>query len=663
MNVTAYAFTFSDDKVNAFPDDYAKSIFLNACKYASAPTQIVAHRSDRLMYYIYLQRSEAKSTDYAGLCIVYNDAYATDFGDMIDMFEFVFTRFLKSKEAFHTFPNGGWKVNNSDALSTANQPVTNTLTNLMQGLHGFKAGLPPTNYDTGHRVVSHKLNDDLQRIVDSTIESQYTFITITSQTAAPKPKVERVKPQKETSKTTIAIVIFVLVFFIGAAIAAVCIQSSENHVKTESTQTATTTQKPASKEASTDKLPTVSDVNISACYGTTLVEYAPIKTSTMQNGAQIDAQVTFQSDNTKTIDLRVVIKGDYGVYDDHSFGKITINQGTDTKTLCSGQKLYLSAGQYKYNIYANDILIKTHYFRVIKYSNADTNNNSQTSNNSKRSSNSTTNSTSSSNYSSSRSSVPQISSDMIEGCDIQTWDGNALKGLPIRESSMSNGEWICGNLKIRTTQRGNCTLRFQIENENTQRIHEDYRFEININNNYTETLVYSRASANLPKGGYYFNIMQNDKIIRRFYFRVDASPNSSSTSDNYQSSNSSNHLDTDYPKVDRIPENNRGLKITRIHRTATYTIIELVYDNRYTHSARISIDPETFIRDCDTDKKYSLVRAEGIPMSPNEYSLSSYSEKVRFKLIFTAVPSSCRRINLIENLGSPWQFYGIHLKD
>lgn len=115
------------------------------------------------------------------------------------------------------------------------------------------------------------------------------------------------------------------------------------------------------------------------------------------------------------------------------------------------------------------------------------------------------------------------------------------------------------------------------------------------------------------------------------------------------------------PKVSKVFNDNKGLIITKILINSVYTIIDLEFDNSVNGAGWISISPETFIANPISGKKYVMLKTEGIPVKPQKLYISS-DEKVQFRLIFPALPTGIRSINVIEPEGSSWKFYGVSLK-
>ena len=103
-----------------------------------------------------------------------------------------------------------------------------------------------------------------------------------------------------------------------------------------------------------------------------------------------------------------------------------------------------------------------------------------------------------------------------------------------------------------------------------------------------------------------------------------------------------------------------GLKIKRIQVTSSQTIVHCEFDNSKTHSGWVTISPNTYISYAGA--KYTMTKAEGIPIEPAKHYFQTTSDKLYFRLIFPPLPKDATEFDLIESDSSTWKFYGIRLK-
>ena len=89
MNISTYIFGSLGNGYSQYPNDYAKTIFNYIYSQSSAPTQVVVHREEKLIYYAYVRKLEAGQ--YIGFCVVLNSVMLTDFKEMFSIFENIVT--------------------------------------------------------------------------------------------------------------------------------------------------------------------------------------------------------------------------------------------------------------------------------------------------------------------------------------------------------------------------------------------------------------------------------------------------------------------------------------------------------------------------------------------------------------------------------------------
>jgi hypothetical protein len=61
-------------------------------------------------------------------------------------------------------------------------------------------------------------------------------------------------------------------------------------------------------------------------------------------------------------------------------------------------------------------------------------------------------------------------------------------------------------------------------------------------------------------------------------------------------------------------------------------------------------------------QRYTLIRTEGIAISPDKTYFSYAGETKTFTLYFPAIPKSTTSIDFIESEDSDWRLYGIQLR-
>lgn len=102
------------------------------------------------------------------------------------------------------------------------------------------------------------------------------------------------------------------------------------------------------------------------------------------------------------------------------------------------------------------------------------------------------------------------------------------------------------------------------------------------------------------------------------------------------------------------------LDITKIDRLKSSTVVHFKYKapDKYVSGGWICAGKDFFIRDFETRKKYKLLQMKKIPMCPNKYYFKDKGEVLEFELVFEALPSDTKLINIIESeTESGFNFY------
>ena len=160
-----------------YPNDYAQTIFQSIYAQSSAPTQIVAHREDKLIYYAYVRTLEAGQ--YIGLCVVLNSVMLTDFKEMFSIFENLITSLVVNGIILQ-FNDKGDIVSKASQLYT-NQAevsrVTDNLRNEFSKLENTSKPLPPVSYGIAkNEKRTFSIGDNMNDIVKASVSFNYTFI-------------------------------------------------------------------------------------------------------------------------------------------------------------------------------------------------------------------------------------------------------------------------------------------------------------------------------------------------------------------------------------------------------------------------------------------------------------------------------------------------------
>lgn len=119
------------------------------------------------------------------------------------------------------------------------------------------------------------------------------------------------------------------------------------------------------------------------------------------------------------------------------------------------------------------------------------------------------------------------------------------------------------------------------------------------------------------------------------------------------------------PFVKKLPAHDTDFKIMRIEVEENYTRVDFVYNNG--KFAWVQIDPRSYIRPVGSETQYPLVKAQGIPLTPQRHFFTNVNETLYYTLYFAALPKSVKSIDIIEKeINTPghhyFNFYGVSME-
>lgn len=85
MNCSTYIFGELSEGYSQYPEDSSSNIFKSIYSKCNAPSQLIIHRDDSMMYYVYIRKLDTKK--YIGLAIAINGYYFTQIGSLFSLFE------------------------------------------------------------------------------------------------------------------------------------------------------------------------------------------------------------------------------------------------------------------------------------------------------------------------------------------------------------------------------------------------------------------------------------------------------------------------------------------------------------------------------------------------------------------------------------------------
>ena len=119
------------------------------------------------------------------------------------------------------------------------------------------------------------------------------------------------------------------------------------------------------------------------------------------------------------------------------------------------------------------------------------------------------------------------------------------------------------------------------------------------------------------------------------------------------------------PQINSQDENT--LTVDKIELNATTTIVYCTHtaSDNYKNGGWVQIDPDIILKETDGYRKYKLVKAEGVPLSPGKFNYSYAGQKLTFRLFFPNIAKDISLIDLIEcaDRRNCFNFYGIKIRE
>lgn len=177
MNISAYIFGSFGSGYSQYPSDYTNAVFQVFYSQSSAPTQIIVHRDDKLIYYGYIRKLEAGQ--YIGLCIVLNGIMLTDFKMMFEIFQSTITNLVVNGVILQ-FNNQGniiSKISQLYANKMEVMRITDYLRHEFEKMESSSKNLPPVSYSIAKNEKKFfSIEDSIGDIISASTSYSYTII-------------------------------------------------------------------------------------------------------------------------------------------------------------------------------------------------------------------------------------------------------------------------------------------------------------------------------------------------------------------------------------------------------------------------------------------------------------------------------------------------------
>lgn len=176
MNSSIYIFGELSYGYSQYPEDSSSNLFKNIQDQCVAPSQLIIHRDDNMMYYIYVRKFNAKK--YIGIALAINGCYFTQIQPLFSLFEKEIEELVETGVIINLTDDGeitsyltSLKEQEEEVLSVIN--ILQTKVNKLRALRQ----LPPVDFTVA--ITSRKLfkeTDSPSDIVDASYRFGFTTV-------------------------------------------------------------------------------------------------------------------------------------------------------------------------------------------------------------------------------------------------------------------------------------------------------------------------------------------------------------------------------------------------------------------------------------------------------------------------------------------------------
>lgn len=171
MNFSTYIFGKLPGGYSQYPDDGCSTLLRDIYPRCNAPTQLVIHRDQSMMYYVYVRKLDAGR--YIGLAVVINGYYFTQINTLFSLFEKKIEELAAHGVVINYSPNG--------ELTTSLQALNKEEEEVIWFINQLRAEIQKINTVGRIPHVDYAVSIDSQKIFDekddnsAIAEASYTF--------------------------------------------------------------------------------------------------------------------------------------------------------------------------------------------------------------------------------------------------------------------------------------------------------------------------------------------------------------------------------------------------------------------------------------------------------------------------------------------------------
>jgi hypothetical protein len=176
VNCTTYLFGELSSGYSQYPEDSFSNIFKEIYSQCTAPSQLIIHRDDSMMYYIYIRKIDSKR--YIGIAIAVNGYYFTQINTLFSLFEGKIGQLAEQGVIINYSKNGDLDTTLSSLIDEEEEVIgfINSLQSEVSSIKSVKH-VPQMNFAVS--ITSQKIfneNDTNSEIIKASYTFGYTII-------------------------------------------------------------------------------------------------------------------------------------------------------------------------------------------------------------------------------------------------------------------------------------------------------------------------------------------------------------------------------------------------------------------------------------------------------------------------------------------------------
>ncbi len=176
MNCSTYIFGELSEGYSQYPEDSSSNLFRDIYSQCNAPSQLIIHRDENMMYYVYIRKIDSKR--YIGIAIAINGYHFTQISSLFSLFEKKIEQFAEHGVIINYSKNGDLATSLS-SLIKEEEEVMEVVNFLQTEISAIKTVQRIPQVDYAVSVKSKKIfneNDNNSEIVKASYTFGYTII-------------------------------------------------------------------------------------------------------------------------------------------------------------------------------------------------------------------------------------------------------------------------------------------------------------------------------------------------------------------------------------------------------------------------------------------------------------------------------------------------------